>query len=185
MRVISGDCKGIPLRAVPGTNTRPTTDKVKESMFNIIGPYFDGGFVVDLFAGSGSLGIEALSRGMDHGYFVDRDRKAVQTIQQNLEKCRLLERATILPLDAKKAVERLAEIEEKIDLLFVDPPYKELRFYTLVEKLDELALLSERTTVVCEHDKGNTLPLTFGNFRCTRTEIYGQIALSFYHHEEN
>ena len=80
MRVVSGKCKGHPLKAVPGSSTRPTTDKVKESIFNIIGPYFEGGQALDLFAGSGGLGIEALSRGMDKAIFVDREYKAVATV---------------------------------------------------------------------------------------------------------
>ena len=81
MRVVSGTAKEEHLKAVPGNATRPTTDKVKEAMFNMIGPYFDGGIGLDLFAGSGGLGIEALSRGMDKVIFVDRDDKAIQTIQ--------------------------------------------------------------------------------------------------------
>ncbi len=77
MRVVSGSCKGKALQAVPGNSTRPTTDKVKEAMFNMIGPYFEGGIGLDLFAGSGGLGIEALSRGLDKMIFVDRDGKAI------------------------------------------------------------------------------------------------------------
>ncbi|MDG0961887.1 RsmD family RNA methyltransferase, partial [Bacillus paranthracis] len=78
MRVVSGKCKGHPLKAVPGNTTRPTTDKVKESIFNMIGPYFDGGVALDLFGGSGGLGIEAISRGIDKAIFVDRDNKAIK-----------------------------------------------------------------------------------------------------------
>src|SRR6476620_7456044 len=84
MRIISGNKKGLPLKAVPGKGTRPTTDKVKESIFNMIGPYFDGGNGLDLYAGSGGLGIEGLSRGLDSVIFVDQDKKAIQTIHDNL-----------------------------------------------------------------------------------------------------
>ena len=87
MRVVSGSCKGKHLKAVPGNTTRPTTDKVKEAIFNMIGPYFDGGIGLDLFAGSGGLGIEALSRGLDKVIFVDRDGKAIQTIRENIHSC--------------------------------------------------------------------------------------------------
>ena len=83
MRVVAGQAKGLPLKAVPGKTTRPTTDKVKESIFNMIGPFFDGGTAVDLFAGSGGLGIEALSRGIEHAVFTDKDKKAIDTIQAN------------------------------------------------------------------------------------------------------
>ena len=95
MRVISGSKKGLPLKAVPGTNTRPTTDKVKESIFNMIGPYFDGGIAVDLFAGSGDLGIESLSRGIDLCIFIEKDQKAIQTINENLKKCRFEDQRNI------------------------------------------------------------------------------------------
>ena len=79
MRVIAGERKGMPLKAVNGNTTRPTTDKVKESLFNILGPFFNGGVVLDLFAGSGGLGIEALSRGMDQAIFIEKDGKASKT----------------------------------------------------------------------------------------------------------
>ena len=89
MRVVSGKCKGQSLKAVPGNSTRPTTDKVKEAIFNMIGPYFEGGLGLDLFAGSGGLGIEALSRGLERVIFVDRDKSAIGTIHDNLHKCGL------------------------------------------------------------------------------------------------
>ncbi|RBN41004.1 16S rRNA (guanine(966)-N(2))-methyltransferase RsmD, partial [Priestia megaterium] len=93
MRVVAGLYKGHALKAVPGYSTRPTTDKVKEAIFNMIGPFFEGGTALDLFGGSGGLGIEALSRGIDKVIFVDRDGKAIQTIKANLASCRLEDRA--------------------------------------------------------------------------------------------
>ena len=100
MRVVAGTAKGLPLKAVPGTSTRPTTDKVKESIFNMIGPFFDGGTAVDLFAGSGGLGIEALSRGIDRVIFTDKDRKSIETIRANLEKTKLQEQAEVYKVEA-------------------------------------------------------------------------------------
>lgn len=85
MRVVAGQRKGMPLKAIDGTTTRPTTDKVKESIFNIIGPYFNGGIALDLFAGSGGLGIEALSRGVDQAIFVEKDGRAFQVLQENIK----------------------------------------------------------------------------------------------------
>ncbi|MBJ3791977.1 16S rRNA (guanine(966)-N(2))-methyltransferase RsmD, partial [Bacillus sp. OA1] len=111
MRVVSGKCKGHPLKAVPGNTTRPTTDKVKESIFNMIGPYFDGGIALDLFGGSGGLGIEALSRGIDKVIFVDRDSKAIKVIHQNLESCRVQEQAEVYRNDAERAVKALIKRE--------------------------------------------------------------------------
>lgn len=85
MRVVAGDRKGMPLKAINGNTTRPTTDKVKESIFNMIGPFFDGGTAPDLFAGSGGLGIESLSRGADRAIFVEKDGRAFQTLQENIK----------------------------------------------------------------------------------------------------
>lgn len=85
MRVVAGERKGMPLKAIAGNTTRPTTDKVKESIFNIIGPFFDGGFALDLFAGSGGLGIESLSRGAERAVFIEKDPKAFQVLQENIK----------------------------------------------------------------------------------------------------
>ena len=108
MRVISGERKGMRIKAVPGDQTRPTTDKVKESLFNVIGPYFDGGKALDLFAGSGGLGIEALSRGCDEAVFVDQHFKAIQTIKENLETTRFTERSRVLKKDVTVALSELS-----------------------------------------------------------------------------
>ncbi len=125
MRVVSGKCKGHPLKAVPGNTTRPTTDKVKESIFNMIGPYFDGGVALDLFGGSGGLGIEAISRGIDKAIFVDRDNKAIKVIHQNLESCRIQEQAEVYRNDAERAIKALIKREISFDLILIDPPYKD------------------------------------------------------------
>ena len=111
MRVIAGTSKGLPLKAVPGTNTRPTTDKVKESIFNMIGPYFDGGIAVDLFAGSGNLGIESLSRGIDSCIFIEKDQKAMQTIGENSKNVDLEQSSEIYKIDASRAVKAFEKRE--------------------------------------------------------------------------
>ena len=103
MRVISGSQKGRILKAVPGKTTRPTTDKVKEAIFNMIGPYFNGGYGLDLFAGSGGLGIEGLSRGLDKVIFIDFDYKAIRTIKENVNICRFESMAEIYKNDWKRA----------------------------------------------------------------------------------
>src|SRR5690606_17308184 len=103
----AGQAKGLPLKAVPGKTTRPTTDKVKESIFNMIGPFFDGGTAVDLFAGSGGLGIEALSRGIEHAVFTDKDKKAIDTIQANLQKTKMEDQAQVYRADAERALKAM------------------------------------------------------------------------------
>lgn len=109
MRVVSGSAKGRPLKAVPGTGTRPTTDKVKEALFSMIGPYFDGGVALDLFAGSGGLGIEALSRGMDKAVFIDMESKSIDVIKENLRKTGLEGQAEVFRNDAGRALKVLAK----------------------------------------------------------------------------
>ncbi|EAG4889887.1 16S rRNA (guanine(966)-N(2))-methyltransferase RsmD, partial [Listeria monocytogenes] len=115
MRVIAGERKGHALKAVPGNNTRPTTDKVKESLFSIIGPFFDGDMVLDLFAGSGGLGIEALSRGAERAVFIDQAALAIKTIRQNIEGCHFTERAEVYRNDAERALKLLHKNEWKFD----------------------------------------------------------------------
>jgi 16S rRNA (guanine966-N2)-methyltransferase len=180
MRVISGICKGLPLKAVPGSNTRPTTDKVKESIFNMIGPYFDGGLVVDLFAGSGSLGIEALSRGMDTCIFIDKDAKAFQTINENLKKCHLEDQAEVFRIDATRALKALAKREVNIDLLFLDPPYQQTEYYNLAETMVKKELLSSHAIIMCEHEKTVDLPEKIHTFSLDRRETYGNTIISIY-----
>lgn len=178
--MISGICKGLPIKAVPGFNTRPTTDKVKESIFNMIGPYFEGGLAVDLFAGSGSLGIEALSRGMDTCIFIEKDAKAFQTINENLKKCHLENEAEVFRIDATRAVKALEKREVKVDLLFLDPPYQQTEFYNLAEIMVEKGLLSSHAIIMCEHEKTVDLPKKIHTFSLSRRESYGNTIISIY-----
>lgn len=125
MRVISGIAKGRKLKSVPGSSTRPITDRVKESLFNIIGPEIQGSCFLDLFAGTGSVGIEALSRGADSAYFIDLDQRAISTIHANLEITGLGARAKVERTNAFKFLERLAQLE--FDYVYIAPPqYKSL-----------------------------------------------------------
>ncbi|MGN1401782.1 MAG: 16S rRNA (guanine(966)-N(2))-methyltransferase RsmD [Bacillus sp. (in: firmicutes)] len=180
MRVVSGICKGHPLKAVPGSSTRPTTDKVKESIFNMIGPYFDGGLVLDLFAGSGGLGIEALSRGMDKAIFVDKEFKAVSVVKENLKNCHLTDRAEVYRNDSERALKALVKRELSFDLIMLDPPYKKQKLMEILEFASEHGLLSENGTIVCEHGSDIELPDSVGLYEKWRSETYGMIAVSIY-----
>ncbi|MTD30346.1 16S rRNA (guanine(966)-N(2))-methyltransferase RsmD [Planomicrobium sp. YIM 101495] len=184
MRVIAGSVKGIPLKAVPGQSTRPTTDKVKESIFNIIGPFFDGGYALDLFAGSGGLGIEALSRGIDFTVFIDRDRKAIETINANLEKTRLTNQAEVHRADAKRAIKVLKKNDFKARLLFLDPPYHEASFYDLMDFAAHQGIVTDGAIVVCEHEKQAELKDRTACFKRIRKENYGGTVISIYLHEK-
>ncbi|MED3624345.1 16S rRNA (guanine(966)-N(2))-methyltransferase RsmD [Neobacillus thermocopriae] len=180
MRVVSGSCKGRSLKAVPGNTTRPTTDKVKEAIFNIIGPYFDGGIGLDLFAGSGGLGIESLSRGVDKVIFIDRDPKAVQIIHQNIKACNFAEKTEVYRNDAERAIKALSKRNIRFDYVFLDPPYKKQQLVNLMEKLDMNNLVKDCGIIVCEHSFEVELPQTVGRFIQKKHEKYGIIAVTIY-----
>ncbi len=180
MRVISGSCKGRPLKAVPGVGTRPTTDKVKESIFNIIGPFFEGGQVLDLYAGSGGLGIEALSRGINQVIFVDQSYKAIEIVQQNLKSCQFEERAEVYRNDAKRALKAVSKREMKFDVIFLDPPYAKQRLEDELVFISENELLSKQGVIVTEHDASVQLNQMIGSLTCYRQEKYGDTAISIY-----
>jgi 16S rRNA (guanine(966)-N(2))-methyltransferase RsmD len=180
VRVVSGICKGRPLKAVPGNTTRPTTDKVKEALFNMIGPYFDGGIGLDLFAGSGGLGLEALSRGLEKVIFVDRESKAIQVIQENIKACKFEEKSEVYRNDADRAVKALIKRGICFDYIFLDPPYKKQQLISLMEKMDQQDLVKTEGIVVCEHSFDVELPQSVGRFSQIKHEKYGIIAVTIY-----
>ena len=180
MRVVAGERKGMPLKALSGNTTRPTTDKVKESIFNMIGPFFDGGIAVDLFAGSGGLGIEALSRGVDKAIFIEKDRKAYGVLLENIKKCRYEDHVETYCNDAVRAVKALAKRDIEIDVLFLDPPYHKIEYYNLAGQLVEHGKLSEHAIIMCEHSNEVQLPENYGPFMLVRQEEYGTIIISVY-----
>lgn len=184
MRVVAGERKGMPLKAITGTTTRPTTDKVKESIFNMIGPFFEGGLAVDLFAGSGGLGIEALSRGVERAIFVEKDSKAYSVLQENISKCRYEEYVETFRVDAVRAVKALLKRDIVIDYLFMDPPYHKKEYYDLVQTLVEGEKLANTAIIMCEHEKGIELPAQYGSYQCLRQETYGSTIISIYRRGE-
>lgn len=180
MRIISGKAKGRVLKAVPGTGTRPTTDKVKEAIFSMIGPYFDGGIVLDLFAGTGGLGIEALSRGMDRAIFVDMDKKSVEVIRHNLQAAGLTEQAEVYRNDAVRALKALGKRGIKLDLVLLDPPYRLHIIEHVLEQMEQLDLLHDRTIVVVEQDASRDPAQRIGSLVCGRRAEYGDTAIMIY-----
>jgi len=164
--------------------TRPTTDKVKEAVFSIIGPYFDGGEVLDLFAGTGGLGIEALSRGIERGVFIDADRASLEIIRHNLQATRLEDRAEIYRNDAERALKALAKRERRFKLVFLDPPYRMKIIGELMLALHSLGLLEPGATIVAEYESDYSYEESFGPYRETRKAVYGETAVSIYRYEE-
>src|SRR5690625_2719144 len=138
MRVITGKLKGRLIYTVPSSKTRPTSDKIKESVFHVMGPYFDGGYGLDLFAGSGSLGIEAISRGMKSVTFIDRSSEAIKTIKKNIRNLNIEHQATVYRNDALRALHLLSKKKEKFNLIFIDPPYEMTNYSSILKKIEQL-----------------------------------------------
>lgn len=180
MRVISGTCKGRSLKTVPGLTTRPTTDKVKESIFNIIGPFFTGGQGLDLYAGSGGLGIEAISRGIERMVFVDQNPKAIEIVKLNLQTCRFDEKAEVYRNDAKRALKALVKRDIIFKLIFLDPPYSKQRIEEEITFIAKNELLSPEGVIVAEHDASVYLEQKIEQLTCVRRERYGDTGISLY-----
>jgi 16S rRNA (guanine966-N2)-methyltransferase len=186
LRVISGQAKGHPLKAVPGSATRPTTDKVKEALFSMIGPYFDDGErVLDLFAGTGGLGIEALSRGAESAVFIDSSPQSVEVVRRNLESTKLAGKASVYRNDARRALKVLEKSGRPFDLIFLDPPYMMKDCDALLTEIAERGLAAESAIAVVEHHPDVSYPEAFGGFERTRYAKYGDIAVSIYRYESN
>ncbi len=175
MRVITGSAKGRRLTTAEGEDIRPTSDKVKGAVFNSIQFDIEGRKVLDLFAGSGQLGIEALSRGAEKAVFVDLSRNAVKIINGNLEHCRLTDKAAVFNGDA---VSYLKTTREKFDIIFIDPPYKKM----LVSQSLPLAtkIVNEGGIIVCETGLDEKIPDNIGQFSAVKTGKYSKTKLTIY-----
>ena len=172
MRVITGKCRGRKLLEPAGRDVRPTTDQVKEALFNIIQFDIEGRRVLDLFAGTGQLGIEALSRGAAACTFVDASRDSVRLVQENLRRCGLEGR--VLNCDALGYL----KTREKYDLVFLDPPYGSGLEIQAMEAIKEFDILSRGGIMVCETRPETVLPEMDAEWGSTRTYRYGKIRLT-------
>lgn len=182
MRIVSGNIKGLRLKSVPGQSTRPTTDKVKESIFNMIGPYFDGGMVLDLYAGSGAIGLEALSRGMEKAIFVDRDKKAIETIHRNIQLAKLEDQTEVFRADAKRALKAIQKQERKFDLIFLDPPYAKEQLNKDLLFIETNDLVNPYGFIVLEHSANVLIDGELVSFKQIRDEKYGDTRVTIFQH---
>ena len=181
MRVITGSARGCRLDTLSGDDTRPTAEKVKEALFSAIQFDIEGRRVLDLFAGSGQLGIEALSRGAKSCIFVDRNPAAVQIIRQNLQRAHLAQSSQVVATDA---LSYLVRPKERFDLVFLDPPYS---LGLLLPTLEKVApLVSDGGLIVCESDDTIELPTTVDSrFALQKTYRYGRIRLWLYRYDDD
>ena len=172
MRVIAGSARSLPLKTIKGLETRPTTDRIKETLFNMISAYLADCRFLDIFSGSGAIGIEALSRGADSCVFIENNREAVQCIRENLAFTRLEEKARILNWDAKSALLSLRN-EAPFSIVFMDPPYDSNLEDSLFSCLADLSLIDEDSLIIVEAKLSKCFDFTedFG-FEVTREKCY-------------
>lgn len=184
MRVVAGKLKSRQLKSVDSSLTRPTTDKNKENLFNMIGPYFYGGVCLDLFGGSGGLGIEAISRGMDELYSVDKQYKAFATIKENFKTLKIEDIAHAYKMDYQKALKKFADDYLSFDLVFLDPPYGMKINEKIIEYMHENQLLNDGCMIVIEDLNEEVLDIK-APFVLKKNQTYGitTIQIVIYHKE--
>lgn len=153
MRIIAGKHKSRVLKTLEGMNTRPMTDRMKESIFNCIGPYFDNLTVLDLFGGSGALSLEAISRGCAHSIIIDNSRDAIRVITENVNSLKESDKVSIFTSDYKLALKKLAN--ESFDIIFLDPPYRMNIVGEIVEFIIDNNMLNEDGYIICQYVRGN------------------------------
>lgn len=180
MRVISGNLRGTKLYSLEGLDTRPTLDRVKESLFNIINFDVKDSAFLDLFAGSGAIGIEAASRGAKKVVMCEKSRQAVNIINKNLEKTRLKEQVKLYNMDFEKCI--LNELDEKFDIIYLDPPYKTDYIYIALKLIMEKGLIDENTIIILETDIEQIVENQLEKLGLTEfnSKKYGRASLLFY-----
>lgn len=177
MRVISGKARGVTLKTPDGLQTRPTTDRVKEALFSIIQFDIPGMRVLDLFGGTGQLGIEALSRGAQSAVFVDGSDKACALIRENLRRCKMEQDAQIIRCDY---LDYLSRCRETFGIILLDPPYAEVFLENALKKITEIDILQTGGIIVAERPAGKELPWDFPGYTRSRDYKYGKTLLTLY-----
>ena len=179
MRIITGTSKGRRLVTPKNQSVRPTSDRVKESIFNILGRDVEGKVVLDLFAGTGNLGIEALSRGAEKALFVEKGRQAIRLIQRNISQCGMQERSEILSRDVCRAIGILSRRGESFDLILMDPPYAKGLIQETLTKLLSTRIYHDGTILLIEHDRREPLPEKVEGWSVMRRQEIGDTVISF------
>lgn len=177
MRVITGKARGIQLKTPEGMQTRPTSDRVKEALFSIIQFDIPGAKVLDLFGGTGQLGIEALSRGAKSAVFVDAGEKACALIRENLKRTKLDADGRVIRSDY---MDYLKRTKEKYDIIFLDPPYAEAFLENALNIITEIDILQSNGIIIAERPLGKELVLNFEGYQRSRDYKYGNTLLTVY-----
>lgn len=180
LRVISGRARGLKLKSVKGMSTRPTADRIKESLFNILSPVLTGAKVLDLFAGTGALGIESLSRGAESAVFIDKSPESVSVIRDNLQHTGLQALSKVFQSDFENGLKKLSDDKEKFDIIFLDPPYGKGLDIKAVDLIDKYCLLEPDGLIIIESEKIYQLPDRINFFKKVDLREYGRTTLNFY-----
>lgn len=179
VRVISGSARGLKLNTPGDDRVRPTTDRVKESMFNIVQDWVYDSQVLDLFAGSGALGIEALSRGASQAVFCDNSLDSIKIIKSNIEKARVADRSQIVSGDFKRCLRDMEAKNQSFDIIFVDPPYYKGLFEEVLDTIRSCKILKKDGIVIVEHDAKRPIGQVEG-LEVYKEKKYGITMLTFY-----
>ena len=180
MRIVAGEFRSRTLASVDGNQTRPTADKIKEAVFSSIGPYFDGGIMLDAYAGSGNISFEALSRGIEKSYLCDISGKAISTIKKNAAMLQVQDRCKIYKRDVFLMLDQFVEEQLQFDLVYMDPPYRLQRCDALMEELMKRDLLGKKALVIVESLKEDRFENMHGDLQKQKESIYGITKITYY-----
>lgn len=182
MRIIAGKYRGLRLRSLKGGNLRPTSDQMRETIFDVLGPQVPGATFLDAYAGTGAVGLEALSRGARDVVFIEHHRAASQLIRQNLAELKIDSSYAILTCEVLTGLERLERDNERFDIIFLDPPYEEIReYHHTLRQLARGMLLNPSGLVIAEHSRHVELEEDYLSLHRTRLLRHGDAQLAFYH----
>ena len=184
MRIVAGKFRSRKLKAVEGNETRPTLDKVKEAVFSKIGPYFDGGEMLDLFGGSGNIGLEAISRGMEHVTFCDISGKAIMTMKENIATLQVQNQCTVVKAQAMSYLKSCGEQHKQFDLIYMDPPYKKQQIHKMLCYINENNLCRTHAYVICESLKEDCFDDNYGSLEKIKDVIYGITRITYFRKED-
>ncbi|BDR66868.1 methyltransferase [Clostridium tetani] len=185
MRIIAGSARGRKILPPEGMNTRPTLDRVKENIFNMIQVHVYGAKTLDLFAGTGSLGLEAVSRGASECYLIDRFPKTYSSLETNVKNLGFEDKCKCLNMDSYDALTFLKEKGEEFDLIFIDPPYLKDMVPSAIEKIDEYNLLKEDGIISIKIDSKEEIFEGSEHIKLVRIKRYGNTTVCFYRHKED
>lgn len=184
MRIIAGEFRSRVLKTLKGDNTRPTLDKVRESLFHRLGPYFDGGTILDLYSGSGAISLEALSRGFDHAVMIEKNAQAMRVIKDNIKTLKVEGRTTVWLTSDRQAISKLSQERKTFDLIYLDPPYHYNALDKILELLEQHQLLNTGGQCLVECETERELPEVLGTWRLEDKKRYGISHIWFYRNEE-